>query len=240
MRNFFILFLGLILITISCKEKRDYPKEIQGKWLCQEKNNLFLPTNDAFVFQFNENMTMMKAKGEIISEDSSMWEERYLNYDIDNEMVMIKEETQNSENGNENYQIKIVTNQKLLLNKGKNSYTFYKITENLQNSLLGRWQGIVSLPGDTFTIEITCQADKSFILKKDEIEEINGKFNLYGNLLAVNYSYPLPEKSCGLAYQNWLIYFTNVDKNSVEFIEYIPTGTQNDLTISKFELRRTQ
>lgn len=236
MKKFLILFLGLALITVSCKEKRNYQEEIQGKWLCQETNNLILPTNDAFVFQFNENMTLMKANGVIISEDSARWEETDFNYSIDNETIIV---TGNAKN-NVSYQIKILTDNKLMLTKGKESYTFYKITENLQNSLIGRWQGIVQLPDDTFNIEISCQVDKSFILKKNEIEEINGKYNLYGNLIAVNYNYPLPTKNYGLAYQNWLIFFDKADKNKVEFIRYIPTGDGYNLKISKFILTRTE
>ena len=228
--------LFLAVFFFSCKEQHNYQKEIQGKWLCQEVNNFIVPTSEAFVVEFRSDMSMMKAAGYTFSEDSSLWIESRLNYDIEENEILVSGQNSIGEQVNEKYVIRISTDTKLLFEQGTNSYILYRINDNILENLVGNWEGFVVRNADTVSIDMQFSAIGELLLKENDVTTILGTYKVYGNLLTVNF---MPANKNGYsAYQNWLVNFENGNENKMSLIQYLPIAGTHDLSVLKYSLER--
>lgn len=228
--------LFLSVLFLSCKEKHNYQEEIQGKWLCQEVNNFIVPTSEAFVVQFSSDMSMIKATGHTFSADSSLWIESRLNYDIEENEILVSGQNSIGEQVNEKYVIRISTDTKLLFEQGTNSYILYRINDNILENLVGNWEGFVVRNVDTISLDMQFSTTGELLLKENDVTTISGTYKVYGNLLTVNFT-PV-NKTDYSAYSNWLVNFEDGNENKMSLIQYFPIAGTHDLSVLKYSLER--
>ncbi len=184
MRKIFAIF-SVALLFAACNKHKDYDTLIQGTWLCQEVNNLIVPTNQAFVMSVGVNSVTMAYNADTV------WAVEAFPYMFDDDDEF---NVAGGAHGGE-YDILSLSETKLRLEKNDVKYTLYKVTRDFESDLAGSWHGSSNNGEQNFEVSFhrpnfTCNDGNS---------ELNGKYFLYGELLVMQYSENQSDKvSCWL------------------------------------------
>ena len=209
MKRVTTLFIVLLILFLSCKQKINYSEDIQGKWLCQEIKEpqgspLIIPTNSAFVVQFNSDASVLLSKGYASSNpNENVWiEKQKFIYTINGKDLLVKGKNALGEDIELSLTIERLTSMSL---KCKENYykvqgdekekdrTFYfsKIHKNYEKEILGSWdvRKVAKFDPDTlvFAKYEFKGGNKLDIYDPAGDECMNAQYFLNGELLSINY-----------------------------------------------------
>jgi hypothetical protein len=214
MKRTAILWIILLTLFASCKQKINYSEDIQGKWLCQEikgkdEKPLIIPTNDAFVLQFNSGGNLDFSKGYTLpNANGNSWIENHdFTYTITDNELLIKGKNTLGEEINMLLTVEQLTSMDLIckessyqINREEKGLdrTFYltRIYKNYTQNIIGTWEvrKVDKLDPDTFVFAKYVFAENNTL---DIYELSNGAWQpsdmnihyfLNGELLSINYA----------------------------------------------------
>ena len=206
MKKIFPLCLISLCVFISCKPKTpDYAEEIKGKWLCQEINNLVIPSDDAFVIAFQNNGNELYGQGYTLNDnEEKWWFENNFSYSVDKDVISVNGINPLGETVNLSLTIKNVTSNTLdyvenstVINGADVSSGrrfFFTRLEDTPKNITKRWQGRHVIQADStnnYSFRYTFLSDNSF-----EIEDMRdaqwikldiiGHYAIHGDFLILN------------------------------------------------------
>ena len=187
MKKLFLILCAAILFT-ACNKYKDYDTMLQGNWLCQEVNNLIVPTNKAFVMVVGEEKAMVAFRAD------TAWTENTVPFLLDKEKFTITDGAYSGE-----YKILSLSESKLRLEKNNVRYTLFKMTKNYESDLVGNWYSVDSDGNQIFDVSF----NRPNFNYNDGNIEISGTYRMYGDFLVLQYSENQVDKvSCWLIAKN--------------------------------------
>lgn len=227
-------FLILILIVPflpSCTPKESTIKEcLTGTWVLEQINNKDVLTDDLIALTFNGQKTETYASGYAPSETNKFWDETNFNYSVKDNIISINGTDRLNNKIELDLKIKEIssTKMKYVVNKyildgeaitNKNTYSYYKSKGTYNTSILGLWEGRNVTPGitgaDTLSHrwEFIAGGGYKYYIKTDgqwvPKEDNFGKFFLYEDLLATNWTNDFVSGKQGTLYECWMVNITS-------------------------------
>lgn len=236
MKRTFFYMIGLIILLSSCDPSAKYSEDIIGKWICTEirqndtANILTIPTNEAFVLEFNSGGSEIYSQGYTLPDGGgSAWmKESSYTYKIEKDILSVS--GYNSFGEQFNMSATITQLSSVFLNYQENSrvingvnsssertFYLYKANDQYDHVFTGEWEGElidIEISTNPIPVKYHFKSDYSF----DIYEKINeewtlssktGNYQINGDLLSLNFtdhSAETPNQS----YRCWLVTsFTN-------------------------------
>lgn len=228
MKKTLLAWIFLCLILFGCKKENepDYASLIIGKWVNTMVDNEPVLTDKAFVFEYKTNMVQTFANGYILDENNKTWiENENYTYSVSGNKITIDGSDDLGATFHMEFDILSADAQNLQYSVSKfvvdgveypdsKIYTNKKISENLNSQFTGTWYGKSTTAGasDDSYHYWEYLADGSFKYYYQDNEgnwiyktDNEGRYFLYGNLLATNYTNDLISGDTGKAYECWNI-----------------------------------
>jgi len=253
MKYFISLTILVVILFSGCKksETTNYNDLLIGTWVNQRVNDQPVLTDASFVVDFKSDKTEMYAIGFQIDENNSQWmENNAYTYTLAGDMITL---TGTDLSGKTYYmEFKILALDETTLKytvpefsidgvsyPDTHTYLCYKVTEDLSGQFTGVWYGHCTTPGTTDSLYHYWEyfADRTYNyyyqdesgnwIKKSDNE---GRYFLYGNLLATNYSNDLISGGIGKAYECWDF---GIDGNHM-----IWTGLRQNNVVASYEMEK--
>ncbi len=228
MKRIKLLFiLPLIAILFSgCKKDKDpnYAELLQGIWVNTMVNGHEVLTDAGFVMEFRSDKTEMYATGVELDENNKSWQENSsFTYSVSGDMISITStdeavittqmqfKIQSIENDIMTYIVPSFSVNGIVL-PDLNTYTCKKVTNDYSDAFAGVWYGRCTTEGaadslyhyweyfDDGSYNYYYQDENSNWIKKSDNA---GRYFLYGQFMASNYSNDLLSGDIGLAYECW-------------------------------------
>ena len=223
------LLISLALITIlfgGCAKEDDpnYAELLKGTWVNTMVNDQAVLTDAKFSMEFKLDNTELYANGIQQDDNNKSWHENSnYTYSINGSIITIDG---NDVLGNSyhmvfnilllnqeelNYSVQTFELNGELITDAK-TYTCEKVTQDFSAEFIGVWYGRCTSEGTTDSLyhyweyfadgsyNYYYQDENSNWIKKSDNE---GRYFLYGNLMASNYSNDLISGDTGLAYECW-------------------------------------
>ncbi len=226
--NFIILSL-LSVIPIACSEDETpveavYTKLLIGKWVNTKVNNEYVLTDASYVMEFRNNYVEMYANGFQLDDNNKTWmENSNYTYSVNNDILIV--DGTDVLNKKYHMEFKILTLDESTLTysisvfridgvdyPNSNTFTCKKITEDYSTKFADVWYGKCTADNNNDTTyhyweyftdgtyNYYYQDSRNKWIKKSDNE---GKYFLYGNLFASNYSNDLITGGTGKAFECW-------------------------------------
>lgn len=249
MKRSALLLMCCALLLVSCKEKVDNKTLLQGCWVCNDINNITIPTDTMIVMNFDENSGVIFSQG--IEKDASHAEfvSLPLSYQVDEQSFTLSGVNADKETVNLRFEISSISEQKLIANllaenQGLKSgkYTFRKIVTPNKNltKIQGEWEGYMHIADrdcDTLyeseaSIKMKFEGDDSYVFYKNingSWQSCDGTFSLYGDWMAVNYATEFSSY-----YKCWE--FISVSENKMMIQKYNKSPGSSLLGIVKYKM----
>lgn len=243
-----IALFGIALIFItSCKWNNNPSNSelLTATWVNTMVNDQEILTNTAFVMDLRSDNIQMFALGLQEDENNKSWQENTAyTYSIIEDTICIDGSAQEDifhmkfkiksiDNSTLSYSVPIFAINGELI-PDENTYTFKKVINDLSDEFTGVWYGRCTSQDNAdslyhyweyfadSTYNYYYQDEDSNWIKKSDNE---GRYYLYGQLLATNYSYDLLSGGTGKAYECWNF---SIDGNTMTW-----TGLrENNVTIT--------
>lgn len=204
-----IPFLWLSLVFVACNEGEiDYKSEIQGKWICNEINYLYFPSEEIFILDFlNDNR---QCYGQVYNslEGATWMEGDDYTYSVDGEMLSIKGTNPLGQSLELSMKIKRVgpdyldyQETKTMIDGNENCahriFSFYKANDLPTETFTGMWELYTLELNDslsTSNYKFDFKSDQTFELYHqtsdtwNRVEGLTNTYYIHGNLLVLNFS----------------------------------------------------
>lgn len=207
MKKNILLLVCCALLLLSCKESVDYKKSLEGSWVCSTINNLYIPTDNMLVLNFDANGAVVYSQG--IGKDASHSEfiSAVMNYQIDEQFFTVKGILASRDSVDMRFEIVSISEDKMIANlvaannsaavgRTPGKYIFSKIAapaKNL-NAIQGEWEGYKHVRGEFDTlasVKMKFEGENNYVYSKlfnGNWGDCQGSFSLYGDNMAVNYA----------------------------------------------------
>ena len=231
MKNNRISFLLVLLVCIafaSCQKDEDTENYdlLQGSWINTMVNGEEVLTDDVYILKFNSDNTEMHCKGFILDDDNKRWlEDPDYTYSVSGDQINIEGVGQLGDTYSAMLSVLSLDDESFSYSvesfiwNGEEisdtcTYTCSKITDDLDATFTGVWYGRCTTVGNADSLyhyweyfedgsyNYYYQDENENWIKKSDNE---GRYFLYGDYLATNYSFDLISGGTGLAYECWNI-----------------------------------
>ena len=208
MKRSALLLMCCALLLVSCNEKVNNAKTIEGCWICTDFNNLTIPTDRMLAMSFEANGKAVYCQG--VTKDASHAEfvSSLMRYQLDEESFSIYGLFPEKDSLKMQFDIVSLSKDKLIANltnvnnqklvdRPLGKYTFTKVTtaDKYLNSIQGEWEGYRHQSGDKFdsipSIKMKFAGKNGFVFSKPfngHWNDCTGTFMLFGEKMAVNYA----------------------------------------------------
>ncbi|MBU1369402.1 MAG: hypothetical protein KJ578_03140 [Bacteroidetes bacterium] len=252
LKIFGLLSLMIMLLTACKKDESTQNDElILGTWINTLINDQPVLTDDTFVMELKADKTEMYAVGFQLDENNFRWEENNTyTYTINDDVIAINGKDVLGKSYYMEFQIVLLDATTLKYTvpvfkiDGKsfpdnNTYTCSKVTVDLSNQFTGVWYGRSTTPGTADTAfhfweyfadgnyNYYYQDESGNWIKKSDNE---GRYFLYGDFFASNYSNDLISGGTGQAFECWNIY---TDGNTMSW-----TGLRANNLVTSYEMEK--
>ncbi|MEI6577212.1 MAG: hypothetical protein WCO63_13625 [Bacteroidota bacterium] len=248
-----VLFAGMFLSVLlwGCKkdDKIDYASLVLGKWINTEVDNQLVLTDATFVLEFKADKTETYASGFVLDANNKSWIENHnYTYSVKEDMIIIDGFNDLGNNFHMEFKILKADRQTLSYSVSKFTvdnveypdskiYTNKKINTDLADKFVSTWYGKSTTPASPDTTSHYWQyfpdgnfhyfyqdSTGTWINKPDN----NGKYFLYGDLMASNYTNDLITGGTAKAYECWKI---NIQGDTMSW-----TGIRQNGTVTTFQM----
>jgi hypothetical protein len=214
------------ILFVGCKDEEiSFDELIPGVWVNTHVNDQPVLTDNAFVCDFRADLTHLYALGIVLDEENKSWIEHPLRtYTLEGKTITVEGKDVSDDDYYMEFSILSMDKDsmkydvKVLRINGEefpdpNTYTFVKVTTDLHDAFVGTWYGRSTTTGgsDSYHFwDYSADGSYDYYYKDDEGIWVNkpdneGKYFLYGNLMASNYSNDLLSGETGRAYECWTI-----------------------------------
>jgi hypothetical protein len=249
------LLLAIMLFSMlySCKkeEETDYASLIIGKWVNTHVNDVAVLTDGIFAFEYKTNKGQNYASGYTLDENNKTWlESNNFTYSVAGKKIIIDGPDQLGSIFHMEFEIISTDKETLKYSVTKfeidnieypdtKIYTNKKVTVDLKNQFVGTWYGKSTTSGSTDnsfhywdyfadgTYDYYYQDGSGNWINKPDNE---GRYYLYGDLLASTYTNDLLSGGTGKAYECWTI---RLEGNKMYW-----TGLRENGLITSFEMEK--
>ena len=216
----------IALFFVGCSDEEiSFDDLIQGVWINTHVNDQPVLTDEAFVSEYRADLTQLYAIGIAIDEDNKSWiENTSYTYMLDGKTIIVE-----GPDVFDNYfymEFTILSLDKDTMRydvktfsingeefPDPDTYTLAKVKTNLEDAFVGTWYGRSTTEGGSESYHYWDYfADGSFdyYYEDDDGNWVNkpdneGKYFLYGNLLASNFTNDLLSGETGKAFECWNI-----------------------------------
>lgn len=219
----FSLVLSALLFGGCTKEDDpNYAELLKGTWVNTRVNDNPVLTDGTFVMEFKSDKTELYAAGFQLNENNKSWEENATyTYDIDGDRLSINGTDVLGNVTQIEFKIQAIHHETLTFTVSKfsvngdelpnnNTFSCQKVTNDYSHEFAGVWYGRCTTEGatdslfhyweyfDDGTYNYYYQDQTKNWVKKSDNE---GRYFLYGNLMASNYSHDLLSGGTGLAFE---------------------------------------
>lgn len=228
MKRLFFPLLMLVILATACKkeEDKDYASLILGSWINTQIDNQALLTDASFVMEFRTDKVEFYASGYQLDSDNKTWlESENFTYSVNGKTISIGGTDNLNKVFNIIFEIQSVDDKTLSYSVTKfmidnvdypdsKIYTCTRPLTDLSSQFVGTWYGKNSTAGTTddkyHYWEYFADGSFNYYFQDDSGNWINkpdneGKYFLYGGLMATNYTNDLLSGSTGKAYECWNI-----------------------------------
>lgn len=223
------VFLGIALVFLTaCSKFKDEPynERIEGSWINTFIDGQFVPTNQVFTMRFTKEGAQYYSAGYQLDGNNRTWLDGTLfSYKVVNNDLFIEGSNVYGDFYEMVFTLAHSNDEKLEYTVSSfkvngteypdnKTYTCKKISSDLHDSFVGTWYGRSTTPGtlDTAYHYWDYFADGSYdYYYRDSLgnwvnkPDNEGKYYLYGDFLATNYTNDLITGETGLAYECWNI-----------------------------------
>ncbi len=250
----FSLFISAVLFGGCTKDDEpNYAELLIGTWVNTSVNGQAVLTNETFVMELKPNHKELYAIGFQLDENNKRWEENInYTYSIVGDALIINGTDVQDNTIQIEFYIQSLTNETMTLTVPKfsingtmspnnNTYTFKKVTNDYSTAFTGIWYGHCTTEGNADSLyhywEYADDGSFSYYYQDGNNNWIKktdngGRYFLYGNLMASNYSNDLLSGGGGQVFECWN--FT-IDEHKMVW-----TGLrENNITIT-YEMDRVQ
>lgn len=212
----------------------DYSKRILGTWVNTKIDNQLVLTDNAFIFNFDEMMVDMIAKGYVLDENNRLWQESSnFIYAVSQNVITIYGVDAVGQTCRMELRISDIHNdlmtysvQKLELNGEEifddKIYTLQRSQKDCQFDIVGIWKGGETTEGKAqehdYYWEFLSNGEYLFYYFDESVghyvlkEDNNGVYYVYGDFLVMNMNDPIDGSIEGSNYEGWNI---QIDGNSM-------------------------
>lgn len=223
-----IIFLGtlafLLFLIVSCEKENPNVELIRGLWVNSIVDGNLVLTDYASVIEFKENNIEMFARGSYIDENNEKWEEcDDYTYSVKGDVITVNGTDTQGRNVHMECKIISLNNEILTYSVIKfvrdgiekpdaRIYTFNKVTQNLNSQFVGLWFGHCTnqdaADSSYHYWEYFADGTYDYYYQDEDLNWIKkidneGRYFLYGNLMASNYTNDLLSGGTGTAYECW-------------------------------------
>jgi hypothetical protein len=219
-------FVLLSFLFIGCENDEDNTNAefLTGLWVNTMVNNQNILTDAAFVMEFKTDNTEMYATGIHENENNKYWQENAsYTYSVSGDRISIEGSDTQGNSYQMEFEIQSLDQETIVYTvptfsingddiPDNDTYTCQRITEDFSAEFVGVWYGHCTTAGtmdslyhyweyfDNGSYNYYYQDENSNWIKKSDNE---GRYFLYGSLMATNYSNDLLSGATGLAYECW-------------------------------------
>ena len=221
-----VLFAAISVCSFGCKENDDneIPPLLIGKWINTQVNGIPIQTDNVFFMQLRNDQTQLFAKGFDLDTANREWmENSKYTYSSDGRVLSINGTDVLGKQYKMQFNILTLDNDQLIYAvksftidgvpfTDTNTYTCKRITEDYSTQFVGVWYGKCISQGNPDTSyhywEYFADGTYNYYYQNDADEWVkktdnNGKYFLYGSVMASNYTNDLINGGTGKAYECW-------------------------------------
>lgn len=225
-----LLFVSILILILlwGCKKesKPDYASLLPGKWVNTQVDNKPVLTDDTFVVEYRSDLVEVYAKGFILDSNNRSWivNDKYT-YIVNGDLIIIDGVSDPGNRFHMEFRI-LYLDQEILTYSvtlfmidgveypDPKIYTSTRVTTDLSSQFAGTWYGKSTTPGATDTthhywdyfpgghFDYYYRDNAGNWINKPDNE---GKYFLYGNFLASNYTNDLISGETGKSFECWNI-----------------------------------
>jgi hypothetical protein len=253
MKKISLLSVLLILVFWSCNKENEtnYASLIIGKWVNTSVDNVPVLTDKAFTFEYKADLTQTYANGYVLDENNKTWiENENYTYSVSGNKITVEGSDELGATFHMVFDILTADAETLRYSVSKFAvngveypdskiYTNKKVTEDLSSQFIGTWYGKSTTTGTTddnyHYWEYLADGSFKYYYQDNEGNWINkpdneGKYFLYGNLMASNYTNDLLSGETGKAYECWNI---SIDGNTMNWTGLRASGLTTSFQMEK-------
>lgn len=247
MKKITLICALVALFFTACQNPFDKKYTIIGTWSCQEVNDLYIPTNDMVVCDFEANGSVTYMRGVKGNGSSTMFESELMNYQMTDESLTIKGIGDNaiemhfriSYLDDENMDLtRTLYKENGVTDSTRLKMTFRKVNgpSSYASKILGSWDGFKHKTASQYdslaTIKMNFQAQNGFAFSEKYNTgwaDRQGSYKLYGDVLVVNYADEFRS-----AYDCWKIKSMNEQEMMIE--QYYKRDSTASLGILRYKM----
>lgn len=226
-RQRILLSLFIITLLFAGCTKDDEPNKaelLKGTWVNTLINGQALLTNDMFVMELKSDLTEMYAIGFQLDENNRSWEENSnYTYSIVGDTLIINGTDILDNTFHIVFYIQSLTHETLTMTvpefkmndtllPNNNTYTFKRVTNDYSSAFTGIWYGHCTTQGNADSLyhywEYAVDGSFSYYYQDENRNwkkktDNGGRYFLYGDLMASNYSNDLLSGGTGQVFECW-------------------------------------
>jgi hypothetical protein len=221
-----IASIAISLVFVSCEkdDNLNYSELLKGTWVNTMINDQAVLTDASFIMELRSDNTELYAIGILLDENNKSWQETTSNtYSVSGDMIIIDGSDELNNSKHLEFEIQTLDDKTLVYTvlvftingevvSDENTYTFKKFTNDYSTDFTGVWYGHCTTESNTDSLfhyweyfddgnyNYYYQNENSKWIKKSDNE---GRYFLYGNLMASNYSNDLINGGKGKAFECW-------------------------------------
>jgi hypothetical protein len=258
--TFFTIFFTLTLVFFfsACTSNENpvgpqdgYKTITLGKWINTHVNDFEVETDMGFYMEFQRDSVQIYATGITVDENNKSWiENNNYTFRIEGDLIILK----GWDTFGKRYDMKFkilqldaftlrYTNAEFLIDSvsypDQSIYTCKRITEDISQNFVGIWYGKSTDPGNPDTDyhywEYFPDGRYNYYYRNNQGQWIRksdneGRYFLYGNYMATNYTNDLISGGTGKAYECWNIFISG---NTMKW-----TGLRPGRKVASYEMRK--
>lgn len=253
MKRLYTSFFIAILLLSGCSKVADesYEELILGTWLNTHVNETAVETDAAYVMEFREGGIEFYSTGYQIDENNRKWiDGTQFSYSFNNNQLVISGTNSFDAFFEMVFVLEYISKTKYIYKVGsfkingidypdEKVYTCTRVSNDLKSSITGTWYGKSTEAGSADTAfhywQYFDNGSYDYFYRNEEGNWINkpdneGKYYLYGNHLATNFTNDLISGGTGLAYECWEV---SINGNTMNW-----TGRRSGGRIASYSMQR--